>query len=62
MQSLAEDLQLAGIEMVSYVPQVREEQMVRICLYGHVHVCVWLCHYRYEFYAGIIIDLSKHRT
>ena len=24
--------------MVSYVPQVREEQMVRICLY--VHVCV----------------------
>ena len=26
--------------MVSYVPQVREEQMVRICLY--VHVCVAL--------------------
>ena len=24
--------------MVSYVPQVREEQMVRICQY--VHVCV----------------------
>ena len=24
--------------MVSYVPQVREEQVVRICLY--VHVCV----------------------
>ena len=24
--------------MVSYVPQVREEQMVRICL--HVYVCV----------------------
>ena len=26
--------------MVSYVPQVREEHMVRICLY--VHVCVAL--------------------
>ena len=26
--------------MVSYVPQVREEQMVRICLYVHVCVCV----------------------
>ena len=26
--------------MVSYVPQVREEQMVRICLY--VYVCVAL--------------------
>ena len=23
--------------MVSYVPQVREEQMVRICLHVHVH-------------------------
>ena len=41
LQSSAEDLHLAGVEgkwMVSYVPQVREEQMVRICLY--VHVCV----------------------
>ena len=31
--SLAEDLQLAGVEgkrVVSYVPQVRKEQMVRI--------------------------------
>ena len=28
--------------MVSYVPQVREEQMVRTCLYVHVYmyVCV----------------------
>ena len=25
--------------MISYVPQVRAEQMVRICLY--VHVCVY---------------------
>ena len=25
--------------MVSYVPQVREKQMVRICLYVHVCVC-----------------------
>ena len=35
LQSLAEDLQLAGVRgkrMVSYVSQVREEQMVRICL------------------------------
>ena len=36
LQSLAEDLQLAGVERqmdgISYVPQVREEQMVRICL------------------------------
>ena len=41
LQSLAENLQLAGVEgqwMISYVHQVREEQMVRICLY--VHVCV----------------------
>ena len=38
LQSLAEDLQLElrGKWMVSYVPQVREEEMVRIC-----HVCVW---------------------
>ena len=38
LQSLAEDLQLAGVRgkwMVSYVPQVRE---VRICLYVHVYV------------------------
>ena len=28
--------------MVSYVSQVREEQMVRICLCIHVHVCVAL--------------------
>ena len=35
LQSLTEDLQLAGVRgkrMVSYIPQVREEQMVRICL------------------------------
>ena len=40
LQSSAEDLQLAGVEGQSYifVPQVREEQTVRICLY--VHVCV----------------------
>ena len=41
LQSLAEDLQLAGVEgkgMVSYVPRVREEQVVRICLYVHVFV------------------------
>ena len=31
-------LELRGKWMVSYVPQVREEQMVRIYLY--VHVCV----------------------
>ena len=31
-------LELRGKWMVSSVPQVREEQMVRICLY--VHVCV----------------------
>ena len=31
-------LELRGKLMVSYIPQVREEQMVRICLY--VHVCV----------------------
>ena len=31
-------LELRGKGMVSYVPQVREEQMVRICLY--VYVCV----------------------
>ena len=37
---LAEDLQL----VVSYVPQVREKEMVRICtcLYVHLHVCVTL--------------------
>ena len=29
-------LELRGKWMVSYVPQVREEQMVRICLYVHV--------------------------
>ena len=49
--------------MVSYVPQVREEQMVRICLY--VHACVappmsvgawsmaimlWLLHEYYYYY------------
>ena len=33
-------LELRGKGMVSYVHQVREEQMVRICLY--VHVCVAL--------------------
>ena len=41
LQSLAENMQLAGVEgkgMVSYVPQVKEEQMIRICLY--VYVCV----------------------
>ena len=41
LQSLAEDLQMAGVEGQmdgKLVPQVREEQMVRICLY--VHVCV----------------------
>ena len=31
-------LELRGKGMVIYVPQVREEQMVRICLY--VYVCV----------------------
>ena len=31
-------LELRGKWRVSYVPQVREEQMVRICLY--VYVCV----------------------
>ena len=31
-------LELRGKGMVSYVPQVREEQVVRMCLY--VHVCV----------------------
>ena len=31
-------LELRGKQMVSYVSQVREEQMVRICLY--IHVCV----------------------
>ena len=37
LQSLAEDLQLTGVEEqmdVSYVPQVREEQMVS--MYGYV--------------------------
>ena len=38
LQSLAEDLQLAGVEGQRDGPQVREEQMVRICLY--VYVCV----------------------
>ena len=33
-------LELRGKWMVCYVPQVREEQMVRSCLY--VHVCVAL--------------------
>ena len=33
-------LELRDKWMVSYVPQVREEQMVRICLY--LHVCVGL--------------------
>ena len=28
-------LELRGKQMVSYVSQVREEQMVRICLYVH---------------------------
>ena len=31
-------LELRGKGLVSYVPQVREEQMVRICLY--VYTCV----------------------
>ena len=33
-------LELRGEWIVSYVPKVREEQMVRICLYVHVHVFV----------------------
>ena len=43
LQCLIEDLQLAGVEgqiRVSSVPQVREEEMARICRY--VHVCVAL--------------------
>ena len=41
LQSLAEDMHLAGVEGQrdgKLCSQVREEQMVRICLY--VHVCV----------------------
>ena len=42
LQSLAEDLQLAGVEgqtdaMITYVPQMREKQMVRI------YLCVLVC-------------------
>ena len=29
--------------MYMYVPQVREEQMVRICLHVHVHAYVYVC-------------------
>ena len=35
-------LELRGKGLVSYVPQVREEQMVSICLYVHVYACVAL--------------------
>ena len=41
LQSLAEDLQLAGVEGQrdgKLFPQMREEQMIRIS--RHVHVCV----------------------
>ena len=38
LQSLAEDLELRGKRMLNYVPHVKEEQMVRICLC--VHLCV----------------------
>ena len=30
--------------MVSYVPQVREERMVKICLYVRIYVYMWFCH------------------
>ena len=33
-------LKLKGKGMVSYVPQVREKQMVRICLYAYVYVAL----------------------
>ena len=32
-------LELRGKGMVSYVPQVKKEQMVRICLYVYVRMC-----------------------
>ena len=33
-------LELRGKQMVSYVPQVREEQVVKICLCVCVNLCV----------------------
>ena len=40
--------------MVSYFPQVREEQMVRICPYVYVHVCMCGC----ALDCGCVLDGS----
>ena len=39
--------------MVSYVPQVREEQMVRICLY----ICACVCGSAHDF--GCVVNGSN---